>query len=268
MPNRAVCVASPQMIFVLSPAKALDYESPLATTKYTQPDFLDEAERLIALLRRLSPDQVAELMKLSDPLAALNVARYESWSRPFSRDNARPAVFAFNGDVYGGLQAASLSEADLDWAQAQLRILSGLYGLLRPLDLMQPYRLEMGSRLANPRGANLYAFWGDILTRELAQLLRNEAVPVLVNLASQEYFKAIDPRRVGAQVVSPVFEDWKDGRYRIISFHAKRARGLMARHAIRNRIDDVEALKGFDAEGYAFAPEASREDALVFRRRA
>lgn len=259
------------MIFVISPAKALDYETPVTIGQHSQPDYLDQAESLIGVLRERSPADIAQLMSLSDPLATLNVARYESWSRPFTPDNARQAILAFNGDVYEGLSAGTLSEEDLRWAQDHLRILSGLYGLLRPLDLMQAYRLEMGTRLETAQGRNLYDFWGDTLTLELRRLLEAErdrdATPVLVNLASNEYFKAVRPARLGARVVTPVFQDWKGGQYKIVSFYAKRARGLMCRHAIVHRLDDVEQLKGFDAEGYAFAPDASDQDTLVFRRR-
>lgn len=259
------------MIFVVSPAKALDYDTPPTVSSYSQPDFLDQAEELIDILREYSPAQVSELMKLSDKLAALNVARYQEWSRPFSPDNAKQAVLAFNGDVYEGLDAQSMSEDELAWAQDHLRILSGLYGLLRPLDLMQPYRLEMGTRLKSAKGDTLYKYWGDTLTQALAALLAVEREAdgegALVNLASNEYFKSVQARKLGARVVTPVFEDWKSGRYKIISFYAKRARGLMCRYAIRNRIDTVEALKGFDLEGYAFASDASDDDTLVFRRR-
>ncbi|MDI3513510.1 MAG: uncharacterized protein PWP40_739 [Rhodocyclaceae bacterium] len=259
------------MILVISPAKALDYETPLTTATFTQPDFLDDASALIEVLREKSPADIAELMSLSDPLATLNVARYASWSRPFAPDNARQAVLAFNGDVYEGLDAKSLSEQQLAWAQDHLRILSGLYGVLRPLDLMQPYRLEMGTRLANPRGKNLYEFWGERITDELNRLLAQEEEAgrerVLVNLASDEYFKSVKPKKLKGRIVTPVFEDWKGGRYKIISFYAKRARGLMSRYVITNRIDEVEALKGFDSEGYAFAADASDADTLVFRRR-
>ncbi|HRP74188.1 MAG TPA: peroxide stress protein YaaA [Rhodocyclaceae bacterium] len=259
------------MILVISPAKALDFETRPVTRSYSQPDYLEEAESLIGILRQMTPAEVAGLMDLSDKLATLNVARYETWSRPFSPDNARQAVLAFNGDVYDGLDASSLSEADLLWAQRHLRILSGLYGLLRPLDLMQAYRLEMGSRLANPAGQNLYAYWGDKLTLALNHLLDAEddagREPVLVNLASSEYFKSVRVPKLAGRLVSPVFEDWKDGRYRIISFHAKRARGLMTRYAIRNRIEDVDALKGFDSGGYVFSADASDEARVVFRRR-
>lgn len=259
------------MIFVISPAKALDFDTPPITTRYSQPDYLDDARELIEVLRRLSPAEVARLMSLSDPLATLNVARYESWAPPFSPANAKQAVLAFDGDVYDGLDARSLGEDDLAWAQAHLRILSGLYGLLRPLDLMQAYRLEMGSRLATPRGKNLYAFWGDRLAVALNGLVDAErergGEAVLVNLASEEYFKSVGSARLSGRVVTPVFEDWKNGRYKIISFFAKRARGLMSRFAILRRAETVDDLKGFDLAGYAFAAEASDGDRLVFRRR-
>ena len=259
------------MIFVLSPAKALDYESPLATSRFTQPKYLDEAAELIAGLRKLSHAEVAQLMHLSDPLAALNVARYADWCRPFTADNARPAVLAFNGDVYDGLDAKTLNDAELDYAQAHLRILSGLYGLLRPLDLMQPYRLEMGTRFNNPRGKDLYAFWGMTQTEALNRLLAAQAEggrsPVLVNLASEEYFKSVRAAKLKGRLLNVGFEDWKGGRYKIISFYAKRARGLMARYAITRAVEDVEQLKDFGADGYTFAPEASDDARWIFRRR-
>lgn len=259
------------MIFVLSPAKALDYETPPTTPHFTEPDYLDDAAELIAGLRELSHAEVAKLMDLSDQLAALNVARYAEWSQPFTPANAKPAVLAFNGDVYDGLDARSLDEADLDYAQAHLRILSGLYGLLKPLDLMQPYRLEMGTRFKNGRGKDLYAFWGMTQTEALNRLLaRDEAAghePVLVNLASEEYFKSVKPAQLKGRLLNIGFEDWKGGRYKIISFYAKRARGLMARYAVTQRVEEVEQLKDFDLDGYAFAAEASDADRWVFRRR-
>ena len=259
------------MILVISPAKALDYETPPTTATFTQPDFLDQSAELIDILREKSPAQIAELMSLSDQLSSLNVARYASWSRPFAPDNAKQALLAFDGDVYEGLDAKSLADDDLAWAQDHLRILSGLYGVLRPLDLMQAYRLEMGTRLANPRGKNLYEFWGERITDELNRLLAREDAAgrerVLVNLASDEYFKSVKPKKLKGRIVTPVFEDWKGGRYKIISFYAKRARGLMSRYVITRRIDEVDALQGFDAEGYAFAADASDADTLVFRRR-
>lgn len=259
------------MIFVLSPAKALDYETPATVATYTQPEFLTEAEQLVDILRTYSPADLAKLMKLSDPLAALNAARFQEWAQPFVPGPAKQAVLAFDGDVYAGLDASSLAAADLDWAQARLRILSGLYGVLRPLDLMLPYRLEMGTRLPTPAGRTLYAWWGERITQSLnalaAEREKTGAAAVLVNLASTEYFKSVQAAKLKARVITPVFEDWKNGRYKIISFYAKRARGRMVRYAIDQRLDAVEGLQGFDAEGYAFAPDASDEARWVFRRR-
>jgi len=259
------------MIFVLSPAKALDYETPLPTLRHSEPEYLADAAELITGLRELSHAEVAGLMHLSDALAALNVARYAEWSRPFTPDNARPAMLAFNGDVYDGLEARTLTEAQFDYAQTHLRILSGLYGLLRPLDLMQAYRLEMGTRFRNARGKDLYAFWGMTQTDALNRLLAAEAEagrePVLVNLASEEYFKSVRPAKLRGRLLNLGFEDWKGSRYKIISFYAKRARGLMARYAIDHGLEDVEGLKGFDRDGYAFVPEASDDDRWIFRWR-
>ena len=256
------------MLILLSPAKSLDLDTPLpAELPHTLPQFRQEAAQLIEVLRPLAPQQVASLMHLSDALAALNVARYAAWSPRFTAKNARPALLTFNGDVYEGLDARSLARSDLDWAQDHLAILSGLYGVLRPLDWMQPYRLEMGTRLATPAGANLYQFWGDRLAEHLNQRLAGDPAPVLLNLASQEYFKAVDRKALRPRVVECVFEDWKGGSWKIISFHAKRARGLMARHAIQQRARKPEDLRGFDAEGWAHDAAASSTDRMVFRRR-
>ncbi|HJV87067.1 MAG TPA: peroxide stress protein YaaA [Noviherbaspirillum sp.] len=255
------------MLIVLSPAKTLDYDTPATTDKYTLPDFIDHASELIEILKPLSPAQVGSLMRISDALAVLNVTRYAAWSRKFTRRNAKQAILAFNGDVYEGLQASTLTTKQLDYVQAHVRILSGLYGMLRPLDLMQPYRLEMGTRLANPRGKDLYAFWDGTVTETLNETLRTKKLDLLVNLASEEYFKVVKPKLLRARVVTPVFEDWKDGRFKVISFYAKRARGLMARYAASNGISDVEQLKAFDAEGYGFDAKASTENNWVFRRR-
>ncbi len=257
------------MLMVVSPAKSLDFERPLPAVKPTQPAFLDQAEALVGILRGKSPADLAQLMSISDQLAALNVARYAEWARPFSSQNARPAVFTFDGDVYEGLDAFSLDAAQIAFAQQHLRILSGLYGVLRPLDLMQAYRLEMGSKLANPAGRDLYAFWGDTISEALnAELATQGGASVLVNLASEEYFKAVRPKKLAARVVTPVFEERKGAGYKIVSFYAKRARGLMSRYAITHAISDVDALKAFDLEGYAFAPAASDPDRWVFRREA
>ncbi len=254
------------MLFLLSPAKSLDYETPLGDIPHSQPQFKAQSQALIEVLRTQSPQQIASLMDLSDALSALNVARYAAWSRRSTLRNARPAVLAFNGDVYEGLQARTLPVAALEWAQQHMAILSGLYGVLRPLDLLQPYRLEMGTRLATPQGSNLYQFWGSSIAQHLNQRLRADTSPVVVNLASQEYFKAVDRKTLKAPVVECVFEDYKGGAYKVISFHAKRARGLMARYAIEHRITTPEGLKHFDSEGYAHAPEVSVLDRLVFRR--
>jgi uncharacterized protein len=255
------------MLIVLSPAKSLDYASPSITERHTQPDFIPRSAQLIDILKTYAPAQIASLMQISDPLAHLNAARYACWSSRFSRQNSKQALFAFNGDVYAGLQASSLNQAQLDHAQAHMRILSGLHGLLRPLDLMQPYRLEMGTRLANPAGKDLYAFWSEPVTAALNRLLARQGAKVLVNLASAEYFKVVSRTQLQYPVITPVFEDWKGGQYKIISFYAKRARGLMARYAALHRIAEPERLQAFAEEGYAFAAQSSDALRWVFRRR-
>ena len=255
------------MLFLLSPAKTLDYDSPIGDLPHTLPQFSARSKELITVLRDKSPQQIAELMDLSDALSTLNVARYQAWSPRASAKNARQAVLAFNGDVYEGLDAKTLKPADLDWAQEHLCILSGLYGVLRPLDWMQPYRLEMGTALETPGGRNLYQFWGSSIAEHLNDRLAGDKSPVIVNLASQEYFKAVDRKALKARVIECVFEDYKGGKYKVISFLAKRARGLMARHAIQHRLRRPEQLQGFDAEGYAFDAAASEPDRLVFRRK-
>jgi cytoplasmic iron level regulating protein YaaA (DUF328/UPF0246 family) len=275
------------MLFLISPAKTLDYDTPVPprlVRQATEPLFTDRAADLIRVLKPLHTAQVAALMDLSDELASLNVARYEAWSSVADESNSRPAAWAFDGDVYDGLQAKTMRAADWAWAQQHLVILSGLYGVLRPLDRLQPYRLEMGTRLATERGANLYDYWGDTIAEHLNERLRAGAAgadgagsargaasaakaPVVVNLASQEYFRAADRPALQARVVECVFEDWKDDRYKIISFFAKRARGVMARWCIAHRVASVARLRRFAEQGYALAPEASSPDRLVFRRR-
>ncbi|MDP3135157.1 MAG: peroxide stress protein YaaA [Burkholderiaceae bacterium] len=255
------------MLFLLSPAKSLDYESSVPDVPHTRPQFTAESAQLIKLLRTKSVDEVAELMDLSEGLASLNASRYKAWSSRFTEKNSRQAVLAFDGDVYGGLDARRLPPADLEWAQSHLCLLSGLYGVLRPLDWMQPYRLEMGTSLVNERGANLYQFWGDRISRYLNQQLAADKTPVVINLASQEYFRVVDRKALKARVIECVFEEWKSGGYKVVSFFAKRARGLMARYAIQNRIDTPRKLEGFKLEGYAFDANASQADRLVFRRR-
>ncbi|WP_220814763.1 peroxide stress protein YaaA [Pseudomonas paralcaligenes] len=254
------------MLLVISPAKTLDYDTPPATARFTQPQFLDHAQELIGQLREMSPGQIGELMHLSDKLAALNVARYGSWHPDFTPDNAKQALLAFKGDVYTGLNAEDFSEADFDFAQAHLRMLSGLYGVLRPLDLMQPYRLEMGTKLANARGNNLYDFWGERISGWLDEALAEQGDDVLLNLASNEYFGAVKRKALKARVIDTEFKDLKNDQYKIISFYAKKARGLMARYVIKERIRDPERLKDFDYQGYRYSAEQSGPDSLVFLR--
>jgi len=254
------------MLMVISPAKTLDYDTPAHTARHTQPGFLAHSAELVATLRQLSPADIGQLMSISDALATLNTGRFHDWGGEFTPENAKQAVLAFMGDVYEGLDAKSLSEPQLGWLQQHLRILSGLYGLLRPLDLMQAYRLEMGTRLANPRGSNLYQFWGDIITEALNAELAQQVQPQLVNLASDEYFKSVKPKKLQATVITPVFQDLKNGQYKIISFYAKRARGLMARWAVEHAVNDAEALKAFNSEGYAFDANASDATHWIFRR--
>ncbi len=255
------------MLFLISPAKALDTDTPPCTATHTQPLFVPQATELIGVLRQKSPQEIASLMGLSDALAGLNAGRYQAWQPEFTPANAKQAVLMFNGDVYEGLNAASLGEDGLTWAQDHLCILSGLYGVLRPLDLMQPYRLEMGTRLATARGSNLYQFWGSQIADYLNQRAQADATPVIVNLASEEYFKAVDKKALKPRVVSCVFEEHRGGgQYKIISFMAKRARGLMVRYAVQQRAATPEALQGFNLEGYAHVPALSTADKLVFRR--
>ena len=255
------------MLLVISPAKTLDYTTAPTTEKFTRPDFLDHSQQLIDVLRHKTPAEIGSLMDISDQLAVLNVGRYQQWHPGFDPANAKQALLAFMGDVYAGMDAASFNAGELDYAQRHLRILSGLYGVLRPLDLMQPYRLEMGTRLANPRGKDLYGFWGDIITDALNAELAQRERPLLLNLASEEYFKAVRPKRLAAPQIDCVFQDRRGaGPYKIVSFYAKRARGLMARFVIRNRIDHLDGLKDFDLEGYRFEPAASEGQRLVFRR--
>jgi cytoplasmic iron level regulating protein YaaA (DUF328/UPF0246 family) len=255
------------MLFLLSPAKSLDYDTPLAPHTPTFPLFVKQSQALIGLLRSQSVQDIAGLMSLSDKLAALNVARYQAWSTRATVRNARAAALAFDGDVYDGLNARNLGEADLAWAQEHLCILSGLYGVLRPLDLMQPYRLEMGTRLANPQGRDLYHFWGTQIADYLNKRLRTDISPVVINLASQEYFKAVDTNTLKARVVECVFQELRNGQYKIVSFSAKRARGMMARFAVTNQLVQPEQLRAFDDDGYAWDAAHSTPQRLVFRRK-
>lgn len=253
------------MLIVLSPAKTLDLETPVTTKLHTTPDFLDRSARLIEVLRRYSPAQISELMHVSDALAHLNVGRYAGWGE--EAGEARQAIMAFNGDVYGGLDARSLKPGQLAYAQDHVRILSGLYGVLRPLDMIHPHRLEMGTRLENSEGKDLYAFWGERVTEALNRAIAGSGATELVNLASEEYFKSVKPRLLDVPVITPVFEDFKNGKYKIISFFAKRARGLMARYAAVKGITEAARLKRFKVDGYAFEKRESDATTWVFRRK-
>lgn len=254
------------MLIVLSPAKSLDYKTPVRVKSPTLPEFASESAKLVADLKKMAPQDVAKLMGLSDQLAVLNVGRYRDWSKKFTDENSKPAIYAFDGDVYDGFDAKSLNAKAIEFAQNHVRILSGLYGALRPLDLMQPYRLEMGTAMKNARGKDLYAFWGSRVTESLKKVLDAQKKPVLLNLASEEYFKVLQPKELGYPVISPVFQDAKDGKYKIISFYAKRARGLMARYVVENRISDPADLKRFNLDGYKYYAAESKADKPVFRR--
>ena len=254
------------MLMVISPAKTLDYDTPPVIEQSTQPRFVEHSVELIEVLREKSPQDIAKLMSLSDKLASLNVARYGSWERESTPQNAKQALLAFKGDVYTGLNAEDFSSDDFAFAQQHLRMLSGLYGLLRPLDLMQPYRLEMGTKLANPRGKDLYTFWGERISQWLNEDLEAQGDQVLLNLASQEYFGAVKLKALNARVIDTVFKDQKNGQYKIISFYAKKARGLMARYVIKERLQDPEGLKDFNLDGYRFDAASSSENQLVFLR--
>lgn len=254
------------MLVIISPAKTLDYASPLATKRFTQPELLDKSKALITLCRKLTPAQIASLMSISDKLAGLNAARFSEWQPKFTPENARQALLAFKGDVYTGLQAQDFSEEDFDFAQQHLRMLSGLYGVLRPLDLMMPYRLEMGIKLENPKGKDLYGFWGEQITKKLNEALKQQGDDVIVNLASDEYFKSVKPAKLQGSLIKPVFLDEKNGKYKVISFYAKKARGLMSRFIIKNRLTNSEQLVDFNLEGYVFDEASSAGNELVFKR--
>ena len=255
------------MLMVVSPAKNLDFESPVPTTEFTQPRMLNDTKDLVLTCKKLAPSDLASLMHISDKLSILNAERFSSFSTPFTPDNSRQAMFAFNGDVYTGLDAKSLNAADLVFAQKHLRILSGLYGLLRPLDLMQPYRLEMGTKLENSRGKSLYEYWGTSITEELNKSFESQdSSKVLVNLASNEYFSSVKKKALAATIITPHFKDEKNGKYKIISFYAKKARGLMARYIIENRITKVSELKLFSSAGYVFDEQESTATDLIFKR--
>ncbi|UYZ82841.1 peroxide stress protein YaaA [Entomomonas sp. E2T0] len=254
------------MLMVISPAKTLDYTSPVKLKEHTEPEHIKQSEQLIKQLKKLSVQDVASLMSISDKLAALNVARFAEWSTKFTTENARQAILAFKGDVYTGLAVEDFSAKDYKFAQQHLRILSGLYGVLRPLDLMQPYRLEMGTKLANSKGKDLYEFWGEQITEWLNKAITEQGDGILLNLASNEYFKSVKTKQLDAKIIDVDFKDLKNGQYKIISFYAKKARGMMARYVIKNQLTEVEQLKQFDSEGYYFSEEHSTANKLIFLR--
>ena len=254
------------MLAIISPAKSLDFDGRAPTRKSSLPSLLNHSAELIRGLRELAPQDLSRLMGISTKLAELNCDRYAAWGEPFNRRNAKQAMFAFNGDVYVGLKSTEFSERDLTWAQKHLRILSGLHGILKPLDLIQPYRLEMGTRLPNGRGSDLYDFWGDQVTAALNEAIDAQRQPILVNLASNEYFNVVDAERIDARIITPTFKDLKNGRYKFISFFAKKARGLMAAYLIKNRVSTLKALKAFDWQGYRYSPAESSANDWVFLR--
>lgn len=255
------------MLIVISPAKTLDYQTPAVTQSFSQADYLEHAQELINRARRYSVLDIMEVMSVSQKIAELNFERFEAWHTPFTPDNAKQAALAFKGDVYSGLQAETFSEEDFQFAQQHLRILSGLYGLLRPLDLMQAYRLEMGRKIDNERGKNLYEFWGDIITDGLNRQLQQSGSQALINLASNEYFKAVKKKNIEAEIITPEFKDYKNGTYKMMGVYAKKARGMLSRFIIQNRLTDVEAIKDFAEDGYHYNPEMSQGNTWVFSRK-
>jgi uncharacterized protein len=254
------------MLIVISPAKSLDFKTEPKTQEYTIPEFLNESEKLVSKLQKMSAKKLSNLMNISTDLGNLNYKRFQTWHIPFTPENAKQAVLAFNGDVYTGLDAPTLSEERLKLAQQKLRILSGLYGVLKPLDLMQPYRLEMGTKFGVGRAKDLYSFWGDKITKKVQEAIHKSGSKILVNLASNEYYKSINAKKLDAEIVTPAFKDMKNGEYKMISFFAKKARGLMTRFILEYNIENAGDLQAFDAEGYVFNPRLSKPGAPVFTR--
>ncbi len=255
------------MLLVISPAKTLDFETPPVISDYSMPDNLDDAQELINRARKYSVLDISEIMAVSSKIAELNFDRFRLWQTPFTPENAKQSILAFKGDVYTGLDASTFSKKDFLFSQNHLRVLSGLYGLLRPLDLMQPYRLEMGRKIVNERGKNLYEFWGDIITQGLNTQLKKLKTEVLINLASNEYFKAVKPELLNAEIITPVFKDYKNGEYKMMGVYAKKARGQLSRFVIQNQLSDPEQLKLFEVDGYQFNRSMSKDNTLVFTRK-
>lgn len=255
------------MLIVISPAKTLDYETPPKTKVFTIPDYLEQSQQLINRLRNFSSLDISDLMKVSAKIADLNFERYESWKKPFTVKNAKQSILAFKGDVYTGLDAESFNAGDFKFAQNHLRVLSGLYGLLRPLDLMQPYRLEMGTKLKTDAGKNLYEFWGSDITDGINKQLKKIKSNYLINLASNEYFKSVKTKEVNAEIITPAFKEFKNGEYKMIGIYAKKARGLLSRYIIQNKLDDPEDIKAFNEEGYRFNKTLSKNNDFVFTRK-
>lgn len=254
------------MLIVISPAKTLDFQTTPVTSVYTMPEMLERSEKLAGKLKKLSPKQLSKLMSISKDLGELNFQRYQSWCMPFTTENAKQALLAFNGEVYIGLNATTLPEEKLLEAQKKLRILSGLYGVLKPLDLIQPYRLEMGTKLSYYKSKDLYDFWNPDITKKINEAVADSGNKILVNLASNEYFKSIDKKKLKAELVTPDFKDMHNGEYKIISFFAKKARGLMTRFILENNIDEITDLQAFDFEGYVYNPRLSKQGNPVFTR--
>lgn len=254
------------MLAIISPAKTLDFDTKISGFVFSQPNLIAYSQSLIDICKQLSPAELGSLMSISDKLAALNVARFAEWQKEHTEQNAKPALFAFKGDVYTGLEAETLKPEQVEYAQMHLRMLSGLYGLLKPLDLMQPYRLEMGTKLSNPQGRDLYAFWGNVITEHLQQAINKQGDDILVNLASDEYYAAVKAQNLKANIIKPVFLDEKNGKYKVISFYAKKARGMMVRFMLDTKPTEIEQLKTFNYGGYRFDAESSTQSELVFKR--
>ncbi len=255
------------MLIVISPAKTLDYDSPSKTKTYTVPGFLDSSQELIDTLKKISKADLMSLMNISEKIATLNVKRYKDWSLPLTESNAKQCIYAFRGEVYTGLDIDQFNASDIKYCQTHLRILSGLYGLLRPLDLMFPYRLEMGTRLRTGSGMNLYSYWDDTITQAINQLLAKQKDKILINLASNEYFKSVRVKKLEGEIITPAFKEYKNGEYKMLGVYAKRARGLMSRYILQNRIEDAEDLKSFDLDSYKFNKKLTKDNQWVFTRR-